>query len=340
MNFMLLRDIWSRVLRLCGSRGLGLGVVALLIILNKFIYVCRPNEILIFSGRSHKRPDGTRVGYRVIFGGRAFRIPIVEQVERMEMRAIPIEVAVNNAYTRVGIPLEVRAIAVVKVSSDSNVVMNAIERFLGRDLFEIQRVARETLEGNLRGVLATLTPEEVNEDRLKFASSLSQEVEQDLSKLGLQLDVLKIQSVTDDAKYLDSIGRGQIAEVIKDAEIAESDANNEAAKEKAAAMMRAKVAEAEADRYIAEAENDIRKTVADLESEAKSIEEEAAQAAEAARARALQTLEQVRRELENLRLQSNVVIPAEIAKEVAALDAVGEAASTEENGRQQAPPCV
>ena len=49
---------------------------------------------------------------------------------------------------------------------------NADERFLGRDRAELRSVAKETLEGTLRGVLATLTPEEVNEDRLKFAESL------------------------------------------------------------------------------------------------------------------------------------------------------------------------
>src|SRR4030095_14540550 len=104
------------------------------------------------------------------------------------------------------------------------VVMNAVERFLGRGQADIQQVAKETLEGNLRGVLATLTPEEVNTARLKFAESLSQEVEQDLAKLGLHLDVLKIQHVTDDANYLDSIGRTRIAQVVRDAEIAASNA--------------------------------------------------------------------------------------------------------------------
>jgi len=111
-------------------------------------------------------------------------------------------VQVQGAYTKVGIPLKVRAIAVIKLSSDPNTVMNAVERFLGRGTADIQQVAKETLEGNLRGVLATLTPEEVNEDRLKFADSLSKEVEHDLAKLGLHLDVLKIQHVTDDANYL------------------------------------------------------------------------------------------------------------------------------------------
>ena len=179
----------------------------------RFLYLCRPSEILIFSGRKHRLADGTIVGSRVVFGGRAWRVPIIETAQSMQMLSMPIDVAVQGAYTKVGIPLKVRAIAVIKLSSDPTVVMNAIERFLGRGLGDIQQVAKETLEGNLRGVLATLTPEEVNEDRLKFADSLAAEVEQDLAKLGLHLDVLKIQHVTDDANYLASIGRERIAHV-------------------------------------------------------------------------------------------------------------------------------
>ncbi|MBN2577351.1 MAG: flotillin family protein, partial [Deltaproteobacteria bacterium] len=189
--------------------GLGLGIAFLifLAILSRFLYICRPNQLLVVSGRKRRTEDGTLVGYRVVNGGWAMRTPIIETVEIMDIRSIPIDVSVQGAYTRVGIPLRVRAIAITKISSNPKVVMNAVERFLGRGLDDVQRVAKETLEGNLRGVLATLTPEEVNQDRLKFAESLSQEVEHDLAKLGLHLDVLKIQHVTDDANYLASIGR-------------------------------------------------------------------------------------------------------------------------------------
>src|SRR3954471_19522370 len=225
----------------------------------RFLYLCRPSEILIFSGRQHRLADGSIVGSRVVFGGRAWRIPLIETVQRMQMLSMPIDVAVQGAYTKVGIPLKVRAIAVIKLSSDPSVVMNAIERFLGRGLGDVQQVAKETLEGNLRGVLATLTPEEVNEDRLKFADSLAAEVEQDLAKLGLHLDVLKIQHVTDDANYLASIGREKIAQVVRDAKIAESNALNEAAKETAAAEMRASVAEADAERAVVQKRNELRR---------------------------------------------------------------------------------
>jgi flotillin len=249
---------------------------------------------------------------------------------------MPIDVQVQGAYTKVGIPLKVRAIALIKLSSDPAVVMNAVERFLGRGLGDIQQVAKETLEGNLRGVLATLTPEEVNEDRLKFADSLAAEVEQDLSKLGLHLDVLKIQHVTDDANYLASIGRERIAQVIRDAEIAESNARNEAAKEAASAEMRAQVAEADADRAILQKRNELRRIAAELDGEVKSAEARAEQAGLAAKEIAQQALQSVRRDLEALRLQAEVVVPAEAKREASALDAAGQAAPIAENGRASA----
>jgi flotillin len=304
--------------------------------IGRFLYLCRPCEILIFSGRKHQLADGSVVGSRVVFGGRAWRIPIIETVQRMQMLAMPIDVAVQGAYTKVGIPLKVRAIAVIKLSSDPAVVMNAVERFLGRGMGDIQQVAKETLEGNLRGVLATLTPEEVNEDRLKFADSLAGEVEQDLSKLGLHLDVLKIQHVTDDANYLASIGRERIAQVVRDAEIAESNANNEAAKEAAGADMRAKVAESDAERAIVQKRNEMRRIAAELEGAAKSAEERAEQAGLAARATAEQALQAVRGDLEAVRLQAEVVVPSEINREAAALMAAGEASPIAENGRASA----
>jgi flotillin len=318
-----------------GAVGAG-GVLLFVMVLTRFLYICRPSEILIFSGRKHRLADGSEVGSRVIFGGRAWRIPLIENVQRMKMLSMPIDVQVQGAYTKVGIPLKVRAIAVIKLSSDPTVVMNAIERFLGRGLADIQQVAKETLEGNLRGVLATLTPEEVNEDRLKFADSLAAEVEQDLAKLGLHLDVLKIQHVTDDANYLASIGRERIAQVVRDAEIAESNALNEAAKESAAADMRAKVAEADADKAIVQKKNELRRVTAELEGEAKSADARAEQAGLAAQATAEQALQTVRRDLEALRLQAEVVVPADVQREAAGLDAAGAAAKIAEDGRASA----
>ncbi|RME24548.1 MAG: flotillin family protein [Deltaproteobacteria bacterium] len=319
---------------ICVGLGLGVGVLLLVAIARQFLFIGRPNEVLIFSGRRRKLADGSTVGYReVLGGGWAFRVPILEKVERMDLTAIPIDIAIQNAYSKGGIPLTVHAVANVKVSSDPRRVKNAIERFLGRDPAEIRRVAKETLEGHLRGVLATLTPEEVNEDRLKFASALVDEAEEDFHKLGLQLDVLKIQNVMDDVKYLDSIGRKRIAEVVRDAEIAESNAMAEAKEVEAAARQRAEVAVQTAQTEIVQLENALRQLKADLDAEARAAEERAEAAARQARAEAERQLQEIRERLEQLRLQADVVLPADAERQAQALAARGAAAAIEENGR-------
>ena len=193
-----------------------------MMVIKRLLYICPPNEVLIFSGGQRASASGRKVGYRIIKGGRAIRIPLFERVDRMDLTNMPIEVQVKGAYSRGGIPLNVHGIANVKVAGEQPVLDNAIERFLGVPRDRIMSVAKETLEGNLRGVLATLTPEEVNEDKIKFAQSLLDEAEDDLRRLGLELDTLKIQDVSDEVDYLDSIGRKQSAEVQKRALIAEA----------------------------------------------------------------------------------------------------------------------
>ncbi|MCC6624180.1 MAG: flotillin family protein [Deltaproteobacteria bacterium] len=302
-----------------------------------FLKIGRPNELLIFSGRKHKLPGegGAEVGWRYIAGGRAIRWPIIERVDRMDITIMPIDISIRGAYAKGNIPVNVDAVANVKITLDEPDVHHAIERFLGKTRDEISKVARETLEGTLRGVLAQLTPEEINHDRQKLSETLRSEVSDDLGRLGLQVDTFKIQHVTDDVRYLDSISRVRIAEVVRDAEIAESDAGREAEQAIAAANMRGKVAVERSLSAIAEKENELALKKAELEAQAKSEEERTIAAAREARAMAEQRLQAVRKELEALRLEAEQVIPALRGAEAQALRAAGDAAIKAETGRAQ-----
>ncbi|HJK96988.1 MAG TPA: SPFH domain-containing protein, partial [Polyangiaceae bacterium LLY-WYZ-14_1] len=306
-------------------------------IVSRLLYVARPNEALIFSGKSYTTEDGRRLGFKVVTGGkRAFRIPVIERVDRLDMSLIPIDIRVVNAYSRGNIPLQIHAIANVKIHSDAFYLRNAIERFLGRSRQEIQAVAQQTLEGALREVLAQLTPEEVNEDRLKFAANLISASEDDLQKLGLALDTLKIQHVSDEVEYLDSLGRPRIAQAKRDAENAENEAAREVIGAQAQADRIAETAKAQAEAAVLSKQNELRRIQAELEGEAQAVEREAEAAAKTARALAERTLQQIRDELENKRLQAEVVIPAEAQQKAQELLAKGDAAPTAENGRASA----
>jgi flotillin len=312
------------------------GAFALLLLislLKQFLFIGRPNEVLIFSGRKRTMADGSEVGYRLVFGGRAFRVPLIERVDRMDLGSMPLDLHVANAFSKGGIPLTVHAIANVKVSSDPQIIMNAVERFLGSDSKEIRRVAKESLEGHLRGVLATLTPEEVNQDRLKFANALIDEAEEDLRKLGLHLDTLRVLNVYDDVKYLDSISRQQIANVLMVADIAESNARSESEQAEARANQAGRVASEQADARIAQKQNEVRRVRAELESRAKAEEERTIQLAAEARSEAEQRLQLLRKQVEETRLTAEVVLPAQAQQKAEALKARGEASVIAENGR-------
>ena len=162
--------------------ALGLAVVALVVIIvvivtiKNLIVIAPPNQAAVLTGRNRMLQDGQKVGYRSISGGRTFRVPIIERVQPMNLETIPIDVLVSNAFSKGNIPLNVEAIANVKIASQPEWVFNnAVERLLGKTDDEIRSLAQDTLTGNLRGVLATLTPEEVNEDRLGFAKALAED---------------------------------------------------------------------------------------------------------------------------------------------------------------------
>ncbi|MYB02790.1 MAG: flotillin family protein [Acidimicrobiaceae bacterium] len=315
--------------------ALALAVFFVILIVKSLIVICPPNRVAVISGRKRALSDGRTVGYRILKGGRTLRIPLIERVAWMDLNTIPLEVSVTNAYSRGAIPLNVMGIANVKVSSGEGLLENAAERFLHVDHVHIGKIAKETLEANLRGVLATMSPEEVNEDRLKFSQQLIDEADDDIKTLGLELDVLKIQNVTDDVNYLESVGRRLTAQVKKDARVAEADREAESEQAEAAARRAAQVAQIEADKKIVEEQNALRVRTAELEAISRAREEEALVAGETAKAVASQELESERIELEKRRVEADVVVPARADLEARQLQAQAEAATIVEDGKAQ-----
>jgi flotillin len=177
-----------------------------------------------------------------------------------------------------------------------------------------------------------MTPEELNEDRLKFSKHLELSAGPDLEKLGLELDVLKIQHVADDGNYLESIGRQRIAEILRTAEVAESDATREAEQSEAAARARGEVALTNAQAAVQRKQNELRQIKAEVDAEANAELNRAEAAGQQARAEADLELQKTRGILEQLRLEAEVTIPAEVEAQVRELFAAGQAAPIAADG--------
>jgi flotillin len=322
--------------------GLG-GLVLILVIvaiIAKLVVVGNPSEMLIISGRRQR--DG--LGYRTLIGGRTLVIPVIEKVARLSLRnmQVALEVTAQSGGGTM-MPVVVNGVANVKVSSDPSERANAIERFLSQPMQELQRVARETLEGGLRAVIGKMTPEEIVEDRDKFVATVMKEVSDDFRKLGLLIDSVNIQNVHDNEEYLVSIARKARAEVLSaarkaeaeraaealikeaeanaDARKAKADRDSEAKLTEATANQRAEQARLAAEKAIAEAENELRIRKAELAREAALIEAQQ-QEAEA--------------KAEQARLAATEVAKAAADRDVAKAKAEGDAARTLEEGKARA----
>jgi flotillin len=230
----------------------------------------------------------------------------------------------------------VDGVANIKIAGEEPAIHNAIERLLGKSREEIEKIARETLEGNLRGVLASLTPEQVNEDKMAFVQNLLDEADDDLAQLGLILDNLQIQNISDDVGYLNSIGRKQRADLLRDARIAEAEAKAQSSLQASENLRRTSLRQIEAKIATTRADADRRLQNALSQRQAAISEAEAEIAAEVARTEAELAVQRERRNQVEQQLQADVIAPAAAACQQAQAQAKGEAASIIEDGRARA----
>jgi flotillin len=301
----------------------GAGAIAV----SNLLEICEPSEVLVFSGKKSGK------GYEIVHSGKKLRIPLFHKVDRLDVTNMVIDLNVTNAYSKGGIPLSIKGVANVKIASHQPLINNAVERFLGMTRDQVARVAKETLEGNLRGVLARLTPEQVNDDRQMFAGELSEEAEHDLSKLGLTLDTLKIQSVTDDKGYLDSIGRKQSAVLIMNSRIAEAENRSEAAIRDADNQLKKATAKINAQKDIATADAERRVLDAKTRGQAMVAEEQSRIGAAVAKAQASLDVQRARLEQVKRQLAADVIQPAQARKSELEAEAKGNAAKIIEDGK-------
>lgn len=313
----------------------GLSTGAVFVVIRNFYYICQPSEILIFAGNRTPVQGRQSVGYRLVKGGSSLQMPLLERTFRMDLTNMIIELRVANAYSKGGIPLTVEGVANIKLAGGEPTIHNAIERLLGKSREEVERLAKETLEGNLRGVLASLTPQQVNEDKIAFAKSLLEEAEEDLEKLGLILDNLQIKNISDEVRYLNSIGRKQQAELLRDARIAEAKAKAESVIKVSENKRITALRHIERDLEIAKAEAERRVRDALTNRIAMVAEVEAVVAAEVARTQADVAVQTERIKQVEQQLQADVVAPAEADCKRAIAEARGDAARILEDGKAQ-----
>jgi flotillin len=225
-----------------------------------------PNQVLVISGRRRKvlDPDGTtrEVGFRIVKGGGRFVWPVYEKVDILSLEILTIDVQTPEVYTSKGVPVRVDGVAQIKIKGDDISIATASEQFLSKNTDEIKSVAMQTLEGHLRAILGTMTVEEIYQNRDAFASKVQEVAAGDMANMGLGIVSFTIRDIRDSQGYLDALGKPRIAQVKRDAQIAQAEADRDATIRSAQATQAGQEAKFAADSKIAEAQRDYQSNVA------------------------------------------------------------------------------
>jgi flotillin len=240
-------------------------IVAIALILGRYTKV-GPNQVLVVSGRKHRmtEPDGTVTtrGFRIVKGGGSFIVPMIEKVDILSLELLTIDVQTPEVYTSKGVPVKVDGVAQIKVKGDDVSIATAAEQFLSKATDEIKNIATQTLEGHLRAILGTMTVEDIYQNRDAFASKVQEVAAGDMANMGLSIVSFTIRDIRDGQGYLEALGKPRIAQVKRDAQIAQAEADRDAMIRSAQATQAGQEAKFVADSKIAEAQRDYQSNVA------------------------------------------------------------------------------
>lgn len=278
------------VLLVLGFAVLAIVVVGYLLTYLAFLKKVGPNEVLVVSGRNK---------VKFVTGGADMVIPLFSTWNSLSLEVMTLDVTTPEVYTSQGVPILVDGVAQIKIRKDEASLHSAAERFLGKKPDEIARIALETVQGHLRAILGTLSVEDIYKNRDQFAQKVQEISAGDLANMGLGIDSFTIRDIRDKHGYLEALGKPRIAEVrrnaaiaeaqaMRDASIAQADAERETREKQATALRMAQEAEALRDAAVAEAQ-------ASRTKRQKEADAEAFRAAEVAQFQAQQSIAEQQR---------------------------------------------
>ena len=262
---IMLAEISTLFIAGCAGALLFVGFVSLAVYASRYTK-SGPNQVLVISGKKRTmiEADGSRreVGFRIVKGGGRFVWPILEKVDILSLELLTIDVQTPEVYTSKGVPVKVDGVAQIKVKGDDISIATAAEQFLSKPVDEIKNIAMQTLEGHLRAILGTMTVEEIYQNRDAFAAKVQEVAAGDMANMGLTIVSFTIRDIRDGQGYLDALGKPRIAQVKRDAIIAQAEADRDSQIRSAQAKQAGQEAQFAADTKIAEAQRDYQSNVA------------------------------------------------------------------------------
>lgn len=317
-----------------GLVGIGIAILFIFILIVAMVKRykrCPSDRILVVYGKV-----GGGESAKCIHGGAAFIFPVIQDYEFLDLTPMSIEVNLVNALSKQNIRVNVPSRFTIGVSTEPGIMQNAAERLLGLGLPDIQELAKEIIFGQLRLVVASMDIEEINNDRDKFLTNISQSVETELKKVGLKLINVNITDIVDESGYIEALGKEAAAHAINAARKSVAEKNRDGSIGEANAVQDQRTQVAAANAQAVDGENTAKIAVANSDSLRRQREAEAERVAIAAEkvqsAKALEESYAAEKEAELARAErerssqvADIIVPAEIDKRKVEIDAEAEA---------------
>ena len=221
---------------------------------------CPPDQIMVIYGRTERTADGRPKPSKTLHGGAALVWPLIQDYAYISLKPMTINIDLRGALSLQNIRINVPSTFTIGVSTEPSIMANAAERLLRFKVEDIEEMAKEIIFGQLRLTVATLTIEQINQDRDSFLELIQKNVGQEMRKVGLYLINVNIADITDNADYIESIGKKAASTAVEQARIDVANAERDGAIGKAEAdrtkdiQVAQNTAEAEKGRKAAEAD--------------------------------------------------------------------------------------
>ncbi len=305
-------------------------VAALIFVANQYKR-CPSNKVIVVYGKT----GGTSTA-KCVHGGGTFIIPLIQDYGVLSLEPMTTDIDLKGALSKGNIRVAVPSTFTFGISTKENIMINAAERLLGLTKVDIITQASDIILGQLRLAIATLTIEEINQDREKFLEQINANVNTELNKIGLEIINVNIKDITDESGYIDAIGKKAAAEAInkakvevaqqeklgavgeaeankeKEVQVAEQTAQTEIGKTNADKEQRIKTASLEAEAV--DGENIAKANIADSNANLAVKQADALKLGEVAKANAERDVLIAQKEMEEARLKKEELARQEVEK--------------------------
>ena len=305
-------------------------IAALIFVANQYKR-CPSNKVIVVYGKT----GGTSTA-KCVHGGGTFIIPLIQDYGVLSLEPMTTDIDLKGALSKGNIRVAVPSTFTFGISTKDSIMINAAERLLGLSKSDIIVQASDIILGQLRLAIATLSIEEINQDREKFLEQINANVNTELNKIGLEIINVNIKDITDESGYIDAIGKKAAAEAInkakvevaqqeklgavgeaeankeKEVQVAEQTAQTEIGKTNAEKEQRIKTASLEAEAV--DGENIAKANIADSNANLAVKQADALKLGEVAKANAERDVLIAQKEREEARLKKEELARQEVEK--------------------------